>query len=171
MYKIIGTDGKEYGPVSADTVREWVAQGRADARTRVLVEGATEWKTLGELPEFLVGQPGPSPAVPPQPFPTSTSVTEKRTNVLATTGLVLAIFSITLGLCCCYGFPFNIAGLICSVIALTQINRDPLGQQGKGLALAGIVISVVSLLLAVLLIILVGSMRAMPDLLHRIQRL
>ena len=52
MYKMMGADGKEYGPISADQLRQWIAEGRANAQTRVLAEGATEWKTLAELPEF-----------------------------------------------------------------------------------------------------------------------
>ena len=31
MYKILGGDGKEYGPVLADTLRQWVREGRANA--------------------------------------------------------------------------------------------------------------------------------------------
>lgn len=52
MYKIVGADGKEYGPISADVVRLWISQGRANGTTRALPEGAQEWKTLSELPEF-----------------------------------------------------------------------------------------------------------------------
>ena len=52
MYKLIGGDGNEYGPVTADQLRTWISEGRADAQTKVQVEGATEWKALGELPEF-----------------------------------------------------------------------------------------------------------------------
>lgn len=52
MYNIIGGDGKQYGPVSADQLREWIAQGRAMAETRARVEGTAEWKTLAEFPEF-----------------------------------------------------------------------------------------------------------------------
>jgi len=52
MYKIVGADGKEYGPVSADVLRLWISQGRANGQTRVLPEGAQEWKMLSELPEF-----------------------------------------------------------------------------------------------------------------------
>jgi uncharacterized membrane protein len=51
MYKIIGADGSEYGPVSIDQVRRWIAEGRADAQTKVQIEGG-EWKTLSESPEF-----------------------------------------------------------------------------------------------------------------------
>src|SRR5436190_13900469 len=52
MYRILGADGKEYGPVSADVLRQWIAQGRANNQTRARAEGATEWKLLSELPEF-----------------------------------------------------------------------------------------------------------------------
>ncbi|HKS35707.1 MAG TPA: DUF4339 domain-containing protein, partial [Verrucomicrobiae bacterium] len=51
MYKIIGADGNEYGPVSIDQVRRWIAEGRADARTKVQIDGG-EWKPLSEFPEF-----------------------------------------------------------------------------------------------------------------------
>jgi hypothetical protein len=34
-YKIIGTDGKTYGPASAEQIRQWLAQGRVDSRTAV----------------------------------------------------------------------------------------------------------------------------------------
>ena len=31
MYKILGADQKEYGPVTAEELRIWIAQGRAAA--------------------------------------------------------------------------------------------------------------------------------------------
>src|ERR1017187_1018418 len=52
MYKIIGADGREYGPVTVDQVHQWIREGRANAQTRVQPEGSTEWKTLAEIPEF-----------------------------------------------------------------------------------------------------------------------
>lgn len=52
MFKIIGADGKEYGPVTSDQVRQWIRDGRANAQTRVQPEGAVDWTTLGDLPEF-----------------------------------------------------------------------------------------------------------------------
>jgi len=63
MYKIIGADGKEYGPVSAAQLRQWVQEGRANAQTQVQVEGSTAWSPLGTLPEFAevfaAGSPPP----------------------------------------------------------------------------------------------------------------
>jgi uncharacterized membrane protein len=52
MYKIIGGDGKEYGPISAEQVRQWIAEGRANAQTPVQAAGSTEWKPLSSFPEF-----------------------------------------------------------------------------------------------------------------------
>jgi hypothetical protein len=52
MYKILGGDGKEYGPVTPDQVRQWVAEGRATGATLVQKEGTADWKPLSSFPEF-----------------------------------------------------------------------------------------------------------------------
>jgi hypothetical protein len=52
MYTIIGADGKEYGPVPADKVREWLATNRANKQTRIKHNDTGIWTTVGELPEF-----------------------------------------------------------------------------------------------------------------------
>ena len=161
MYRMIGADGREYGPISAEQLRQWIGQGRANAATSVLPEGASEWKPLGSLPEFsmLFAAPASTPAPGPMPgaapaapavFPTST-VQPLRTNGFATAGLVLGIVSITLGLCCCYGIPFNIAGLIFSIIAISQINSHPERYDGKTMALIAIVLCCLSLLIGILM--------------------
>lgn len=65
MFTIIGADGKEYGPVSADKLREWIASGRANAQTQCRRDGETAWSTLGSLPEFsgaFAATPPPRPA-------------------------------------------------------------------------------------------------------------
>ena len=69
MYKIIGADGKEYGPITTDQLRQWMAEGRANPQTRVLPEGATEWKTVGELPEFAAAAPTITPFTTGIPTP------------------------------------------------------------------------------------------------------
>jgi uncharacterized membrane protein len=52
QYIIIGGDGKEYGPVSTEEVRDWVKAGRANGETRIKPVGAEDWTRLAELPEF-----------------------------------------------------------------------------------------------------------------------
>lgn len=52
MFRIIGGDGRQYGPVSGDQLRQWIGEGRANAQSLVLPEGSTDWKALGNLLEF-----------------------------------------------------------------------------------------------------------------------
>jgi hypothetical protein len=68
MYRIIGADGNQYGPISADQLRQWIAEGRANAQTKILAEGTTEWKPLSEFPEFFPSTSAPG-AMPPPPSP------------------------------------------------------------------------------------------------------
>jgi len=42
MYKIIGADGKEYGPVSFEQLQNWLTQRRINARTQIKVAGTTD---------------------------------------------------------------------------------------------------------------------------------
>ena len=67
MYKIIGVDGREYGPVTTEQLRQWIREGRASAQTKVRAEGATEWKTLAEFSEFadMLGRASAGQGVPP----------------------------------------------------------------------------------------------------------
>ncbi len=59
MYKIIGDDGREYGPVNADQLRQWIREGRATAQTKAQAEGSADWKPISTFPEFsdVVGAP------------------------------------------------------------------------------------------------------------------
>ena len=43
MYKIVGVDGQQYGPVSAEEIRHWIAENRVKAQTLVQMEGSQEW--------------------------------------------------------------------------------------------------------------------------------
>jgi hypothetical protein len=168
MYRIIGADGREYGPITADQLREWIVEGRANAQTKALAEGAAQWKPLIEYLEFApvlarMAAPGPAPApISIAPIP--------RTNSMAMAGLVMGILSITCGMCCCYGLPFNVLGIVFSLVALAQIRNDPLSQEGRPLAIAGLVLSVLSIVLAAFLLML-GLALSAPDMLRQIHRL
>jgi hypothetical protein len=75
MYKIIGADGNEYGPITAEQLRQWIAEGRANAQTRVLLEGTSEWKPLSAFPEFMVSAPAAPPTLS-SPMPVAGSNAE-----------------------------------------------------------------------------------------------
>jgi hypothetical protein len=163
MYRIIGADGREYGPISRETLLQWIAEGRANAQTRVRFEGATDWQLLGVLPEFAEIF-GASAAKPPpiRPVAPIGPILVRRTNSLATASLVMGLLSVTLGCCCCYGFPFNVLGLVFALIALNQINRAPEVEEGRALAVTGLVLSLVSLAFSVILGMF-GFLASIPD--------
>ena len=76
MYRILGADGKEYGPVNGEVLRQWIAEGRANPQTKVKVEGSAEWQTLASTPEFEVvfaAAPGAPPPLPATPVAAKTS--------------------------------------------------------------------------------------------------
>lgn len=141
MYKVIGADGKEYGPITANQLRQWVAQGRANALTQVRPEEESEWRPLGTFPEFAdaLAQPPSFPNLPP------TASVPARTSGLAIASLVLGALGIACGLTA-------IVGLVLGIVALTKINKSHGQLGGRGLAIAGIVVS--SILLAFSLLIL-----------------
>ena len=64
MFTILGADGKEYGPVTAGNVIEWIRDGRANLQTRARLDRENEWKTLGDFAEFS-GRPSAAPVAPP----------------------------------------------------------------------------------------------------------
>jgi len=51
-YTLIGTDGKEYGPLSAEQVRTWIVGGRADLNTKIKMCSSNEWKSVAEFSEL-----------------------------------------------------------------------------------------------------------------------
>jgi hypothetical protein len=64
-YTIIGQDGKKYGPASAEQIRQWIAEGRAENRTPVFVEGMADWTFLGLRLEFAANISGAPPVIAP----------------------------------------------------------------------------------------------------------
>lgn len=140
-YKIIGHDQKQYGSVTEDQLRQWIREGRANAQTRVQLEGTTEWKTLGERPEFQTALAGAAPSAPP-PLPSSPpgAVTAK-TSGMAVTSLVLGV----LGVFSC-GIT-SLFGLILGIIAMVRIKSSRGNLKGGGLALAGTIVSGLFLLM------------------------
>ena len=139
-YTIIGQDGKKYGPAGAEQIRQWIAQGRVESRTPVFLAGATDWTFLGLLPEFAAYFSGPPPVIRAA---NECAGTAAPTNQLATWGLVCGILAWTL--CCCC-LPLNLLGLVFSIVALVQIHASAGAQEGRGFAIAGLVLSATNLL-------------------------
>jgi uncharacterized membrane protein len=67
MYKIIGGDQKEYGLISAEDMRKWIAEGRLNTQTLTKAEGGEEFRPLGGFPEFVDALAAAAAAAEPPP--------------------------------------------------------------------------------------------------------
>lgn len=72
MYYIQGADQKEYGPVSADQLRQWITENRLNRFSPARADGESLWKTLGDFPEFA-DVLGSLPAAIPAPSASPTT--------------------------------------------------------------------------------------------------
>ncbi len=52
MYKMIGGDGREYGPVAAEQIRVWMLEGRLNAQTLLQIDGTEGWRPAASFSEF-----------------------------------------------------------------------------------------------------------------------
>lgn len=158
MFKIIGADLKEYGPVSAEQLRLWVMEGRVNANTRIKPEGGMEWRVMSEFHEFadiLPKAPPPAPAVSPI-APISPLAQVPRNNQLAIWSLVCGILAM-IPCCGCIGAPLAI---IFGAIALSQLNAEP-HMTGRGFAITGIVLGILGILAGIAGYFLLGSVQGM----------
>ena len=99
-YTIIGGDQKQYGPVTAEQLREWIPDGRVNAQTQVKAEGDAEWRPLSAFPEFAdalaaksaaSGTPTPLPSAAPPSFPSGGG---RETALQAVKGPAIALIAI-----------------------------------------------------------------------------
>lgn len=151
MYKIIGTDGKQYGPVTAEQLKEWIAQGRVNAQTLVQADGMSDWRPLAAYPELaLLAAPQ---ALSAQPAPQASPGDQVR-------GPAIALI-VTAGL----GMLNAAGGIVLNALSIGGFQFLPQTGDQTERALTsllggfGIIQSVVHLALGVL--ILFGALRMM----------
>jgi len=65
-YSIIGGGGKEYGQVSGEDLRKWIAEGRLNAQSLAKAESDAEFRPLSAFPEFADAF-APAPELPGAP--------------------------------------------------------------------------------------------------------
>ncbi len=97
MYHVIGGDGQQYGPVDAETVKAWIADGRLNAASLSFKAGETQWVPLRDQAEFaaLLATPPRAQAAPPVPRVPTPVTPEAPKDWLA--ALLLSIFLGTFG--------------------------------------------------------------------------
>ncbi len=94
MFKILGHDGREYGPISVEMLCRWIAENRVNGETQVMPEGGTQWRPLRDVPEFAASLAMPPPVTA---TPTTDSGVNKiipYRNVPALVGYYCAVFAL-----------------------------------------------------------------------------
>ena len=144
MYKIIGADGNEYGSITAEQVRQWVAEGRLNGQSKIQVDGSGVWKQLRDMPEFSTLLPPPPPPISLQaPRPPSPAGAPPPNNPLAGWALGTGIASLV----CCFLPILAPVSIVLGALAHSQMNQNP-NQGGRGLATAGIILGCIALVMA-----------------------
>lgn len=119
MFKIIGADQKEYGPVSVAQIRQWITDGRLSAVTQAQRATGGDWQPLSAFEEFadIFNPAGAAPtpeaapaATPstPQAAPIPTAAREMALSavkgpaialiIIASLGIAYYLFSFFFGL-------------------------------------------------------------------------
>ena len=65
-YTILGSDGKKYGPVTAEQLRGWAQDGRIGGDTQVWRSDSAAWVAASALPELGIAAATTIPAGAPQ---------------------------------------------------------------------------------------------------------
>lgn len=157
MYRIIGGDGQEYGPVSAGEVRQWLTEGRLNAQSRIRPEGATDWTTVGALPEFAASV-GPAPMMTGSVVPPTSAPGGREAALAGVKGPAIGMI-----VSCALGMAFTLMGRVMNFARgpqdLSQLPPE-LARLVRSLeGPAGIAMELLSLAMGALVI--VGAIRMM----------
>ena len=148
MYRVIGINGQQFGPVGPDQIRRWLAENRVNGQTLIQAEGSSDWKPLASFAEFAADlkTAPPPPMSPPGATPPATydpNVSARASIkipagicgillgslgihkfILGYTGAGLIMLLVTL-LTCFLASPIrHIIGLIEGIISLAKPDQD-----------------------------------------------
>lgn len=145
----IARNGQPMGPFSLEEVNRQLAAGTLSLADQAWYEGAAGWAPLSTVPGVSgsstapnsppqAGATTPSAVVPASTVggPVIASVSSSQTEPLAIWSLVLSLVGL-LSFCC--GPAFGIGAVVCGHLALSKIKAKP-ELEGRGLALAGLII-------------------------------
>ncbi|MDP6633477.1 MAG: GYF domain-containing protein [Phycisphaerae bacterium] len=159
-------NGTKYGPVSAEELRKWVAEGRFAPTDYVWSEGMADWAPFNTIAELNSGSAPPVATGAYAQAPIQTA--PQPGNGMAVAGMVLGIVSVPF-IC------FWPIGLVCAIVGLCLSvlgkNRAREINVGEGMAIAGLVLSCVTLaLIAILLIAGISCMSQMNNYFRNLPR-
>ncbi|KAB2661535.1 MAG: DUF4339 domain-containing protein [Verrucomicrobia bacterium] len=133
MYRIQGSDNKEYGPIPAETIRQWVGERRLDAATPACLDGEGVWKPLGQFAEFaedLAAAASRNVAL---------NLVKAPALVLLICGILGAIACLTLGAMTLSGFDMNKAIMTRFGIKAPEPSAEQVSMQAQIARASGLV--------------------------------
>jgi hypothetical protein len=166
MYTIIGGDGKEYGPVSDEELRKWIAEGRLNAQSLAKAESDAEFRPLATFPEFAdIFAPQTPPPGAPSPLQTNVGDREEALRLVKGPAIALKITAIVGLVMVVLGFVINICALLGVSIIPQQQLPDPQLQKffnsfGGGL---GLVEDVIGVVIGGIILVGAGKMRRLEN--------
>jgi ribosomal protein L37E len=94
------------------------------------------WVTPAPTQNWGTPAPQQNWAMPGQPYQAQGQyLSVPKTNTFALVGFILSLT-----------YCFSFIGLALSIVGLVQINKDPVNQKGKGLAVAGIILGALGII-------------------------
>lgn len=153
MYKIIGADQKEYGPISTEQMRQWITEGRINAQTQAQAVGETTWKPVSMFPEFAGSFAAAPPPLSPMGVPMAGADVRARALQDVTGPAIGLMVTAALGiLASLVGIAMNVLGV--SMSSMQNFNAS--GQNAEMMRVMqmfagtmGIVIRIIGILVGV----------------------
>jgi hypothetical protein len=165
----VARDGKELGVFSLEEINQQLATGTLLATDLAWYEGAAGWAALSTLPGVITTPgstvPVSSTAVTAAP---AAVVPQPKSEPLAILSLIFSIVGL-FGFCCGFFMMAGIGGIICGHIALSRIKANP-EVEGRGLAMAGVVIGYVGVAAWLIWIVLFGGLAVLQGISESMSR-
>ena len=180
----IARDGKQLGPFSLEEINRQLAAGTLSISDNAWYEGASGWAPLSTVPGVSTAAPAAAssaaiPAATPSvassaPAATGSAPVSPQVVVVAAPTEPLAIWSLILSIVgllgfCCGGPVLGIAGVICGHLGLSKINANP-QLQGRGLAMAGLIIGYISVISWAFYLIFFGGLAALGGIMDSVNK-
>lgn len=178
----LARNGQQMGPFSLEEVNRQLAAGTLSLSDQAWYEGAAGWAPLSSVPGVSSGSPATTApqteaAAPSAPVATapmaggpvaSVPAPSGQTEPLAIWSLVLSLLGVC-GFCCTPIVITGIGGVVCGHLALSKIGAKP-ELQGRGLAMAGLIIGYFAIVGWLLWVLLFGGLAVMQGLLQNISK-
>jgi uncharacterized membrane protein len=146
MQIYVHKNNQQLGPFTEDEIKAQLASGTITLQDHVWWQGQANWLPLGQTPLVTPGA-APLPAMPDAPLAAGAAYsTPGRTSQLAIWSLVCGCLSLFCSLIA------SVPAIVLGHMGLSEIKKNP-GLQGRGMAMAGMILGYVFTTLIIIYII------------------